>query len=653
MGKIQRQQAKSLPKDSNNYSNGMKLSSALINLCMLAVLLSGLSACTDIYADLEKATSTDMADDADMYWYSQRRTRAEEIELRRKFGIGFSYDAIYGSRCDIRSVKCQVLDLNALEGAGTLRTTRLNTMHDTCAVTHSFSEYCHAINLTGSVSGDVLIYAADYSKVASLYEHALDTVTCITDHCSIHLRELSIPDDLPEQLPDNLENYLTPSFRHAIRRIANTPKENTIVVDSFVNIFGTHVVTDVSIGAYLSLDIKTRRGLLVDYKSEETITKQKLNLLFVKKESTSTKDEKEFIRHVLDSSSIDLSVKGGDIGVFDRLILNPTPENPDATEETISRWVSSLRDDEEGAGTGNLELVDMQVRPIWEFIPDREVALRVKTRITADAPTMQELYGNLNWVNTEIDVKGTRSYYSFTKERGSWWVESYTNPYVTNIIFANRIVATVCREWVPEINATELVEVTYPVYENRVDLSAGLHVAADGGVYNVAWRYDRFKVVKLTDSAPRWNGKIYLTCGCLSLHPISGQEYDLGRPLIGYEHPGGVSIKDGSCVGEGYTQTRKFLGEFYLDHADRHANLPGWHWADEPENTDATEYYAHYLNDNNLYELCGMKLPGRNGKQNLSGRMIRNAGYRYVLDPSEAWYEVDFGDDDIVDDNDY
>lgn len=608
-----------------------------------------LSACTDVITEPRSDIIPD-ADSDEYYWHTGLRTRAQELELKRKYGLGFSYDAVYGSKCDTRYVKCQALDIGMLEQDGLLYTRRQNEMRDTCAICHSFSEYCHAVNLTGSVSGNLLLYAADYSRVASLYEHALDTVTYISNRCKVSKRYHTVRSDIAEYIADEPERYLTPSFRYALRKIAATPKENVIVVDSFINLFGTHIVTDVSIGAELALDVKVRRGVLVDYKSEEIVTREKLNLLFTKKTSTSSKEEKEFMRYLLNSSSIDLKVKGGNVSIFDNLVTNPVASNPDATEETVAGWMSTLKDDEDAAGSGNLVLVDMEVSPIWDFIPDKEVALRVKTRIIADAPGMQELYGNLNWINTEIDLNSMSEIGSYLKcankygANPGWWWFTFKDPAVVNVIAANRIVASVCREWVPELNPDEPVVVAYPVYDNRIDITSGLHVDADGTAYSVSWRYDRFKVTKLAEGNGRFAGKLYVNFGRIETQPVAGQQYEPGHPLIGYEYPGGINVETGESTYTGFVTVVKFLGDFYLDNASRYSNLPNWHWADTYANPNAIEYYKGLLEQYNPYSSVGIALPGRSGIDNLKGRMIRNSDYRYVLNRDEGWYE--FVDED-------
>lgn len=599
--------------------------------CILSALLV-LAGCVDVLVDEPKAPI--LSDEAEEFWHTRTLSKASRLELKRKYGIGFSYDAVYGGKCDINYVKCHALNIDELRNSGIMLEFPKNTFRDTCFIAHSFSEYCQAANLTGSASGDVVIYGADYSRVASIYEHGLDTIVYISNSKDIESRGLRLNTEFIEDIREEPERYLTPSFRYGIEKIRKTPVEEVMVVDSFVNIYGTHIVTSVTIGASLKLELKTRRGLFVDYKSEEIMTREKLNILFKKTESTSTKEEHEFMRQVLESSTIDLRVRGGDVSVFNSLLTDPSPTNSTATEEAVTRWINSLEDDSENGEYGNLALIDMSVMPIWEFISDEQVAKRVKTRILADAPSMQELYGNRNWVNTSIDLSKTKYVNTFFNrwDKETWYC-GFSNPYVVNVIAANRIVASVCREWIPEIDPDTLVTVVYPIYENSIDIGSGVGIDAECNVWSVSWRYNKFKVKKIGKASSPLP-MVYLNFGIVETKPVSGEKYMKGNFIIGYERPGNINVTNGQMNDRWFT-VRKFLGDFYLENAVRYNNLPNWEYCESP-----VEYpsYSSYMDDD-LFEMVGLKINGRTGAENLGNRMVRNYDYKYYLNKREAWYE--------------
>lgn len=601
---------------------------------LLSLLVVG-TACEDRELDRDTLNGGSQLSE---YWYTRQLTKAQLLELQRNYGLGFSYDAVYGGKCDMAAVRCQVLDVSAFDRNGMTIVSGGTHYLDTTYVTHSFSEYCQSTNLAGNVSGDVLIYTADYKKVASVYEHGMDTVTCFYNSRNLQVRWTRIDTtDIHETIMENPDDYLTPSFRYAIEKIRRAKDTDMMVVDSFIDIFGTHVVTDAKIGARLILDVKARRSDIHDYKSEETITNEKLNMLFAKAESSTTETEQAFLHQVLDNSTVNLKAKGGNVSVFNELITNLSYTNPDAEEETLKQWMESIVYDEKNPQSGNVELIDMAVAPIWLFITDAKTAGRVKSRIISSAPTMQEVYGNRNWVNT---------HFCFDMKHVETWVANQSlvkrdNPWICNVVAANRYVATLCREWVPEISEEHSVVVAYPIYENKIDLTSGLCVH-NNKVYSVCWRYDRFVVRE--EKVKLEGNDFYLTCGCLSVAPVGGITYQPSHLLLGYEWPGSVNVADGSIYPLNGSQKkdskfltiRKFLGNFYLEDKEEYSNLPNWTYVKIPF---LNAYYKDKLGNDKPFELSGIHISGNRNIENLTKRMMRNDNYTYYINTNEAWYE--------------
>lgn len=50
------------------------------------------------------------------------------------------------------------------------------------------------------------------------------------------------------------------------------------------------------------------------------------------------------------------------------------------------------------------ELIDMEVTPIYEFMPDEDLARRVKVRMEASVQDMRDLYGELNFASAKLYV---------------------------------------------------------------------------------------------------------------------------------------------------------------------------------------------------------------------------------------------------------
>ena len=261
-------------------------------------------------------------------------------------------------------------------------------------------------------------------------------------------------------------------------------------------------------------------------------------------------------------------------------------------------------------------------------IPDAELAALVRTRIEATAPTMQELYGNRNFLNVEIPVG-----FGAVSTTFGGRLMTVADPWVVDVIAANRHVATVCKEWVPEIDPQGSVRVVYPIYENRIQTDAGLCVH-NGVAYRVKWLYNRFSVEPADTVA---TDKVYLTFGYLDPAPTGGVSYQSGLLRLGYEWPGSIAT-DGSLANRGEVRTtRKFLGHFYLDSEKNYANLPNWTYQTvAPDNRHYEEEYAAQFAAGLPYTLSGVGLAGRSGAANLANRMVRDDDYVYYINTTEV-----------------
>lgn len=563
------------------------------------------------------------------YWHTRTRTPGEQQTMLRNHGVGFSFDAINGEKCDAGSVRCQVVDLATLEADGAYDCDYVGHSEMTTSCSRSFAEYCHNVNTGTSVSGGVLIYKGSYMKTASIFEHAFDNSICFTAEMSERAVEKFIDTNIMDNLlKEEPERYLSDNFLYAIDKLRRAGTDNVAVVDSFIEIFGTHVITDASVGGKLKLDVVTGQKTVSTLVQEQQIKEQSLNLFFKKKVETMTESELKAATMLLSNAELHLDATGGDLSPFSTLIANPSTDNPAATPETLENWLASINFDETHPWDSRCEMLDMEVTPIWEFIPDPTVAALVESRIKATAPTMQELYGNRNFVNVEIPAQPGTVTTGFNGRP-----MTVTDPWVVDVIAANRHVATVCKEWVPEIDPNSSVRVVYPIYDNRLQMDAGLCIH-NGVPYRVKWLYDRFEVEK-TDTVVDGN-TVYLTFGYLDYAKTDGADYLPGSLRIGYEWPGSIAT-DGSVANkEEICTTRKFLGNFYTDNDKRHDNLPNWTYTTaDMSNKHYTETYAELFATDEPYRLSGVKLDGRSGSANITGRMVRNQDYVYYINTTE------------------
>ncbi len=597
----------------------------LLTACLCAVLVS----CSDELplADMPQTLPAG----ADSYWKTGTRSPEMEETMLRSHGVGFSFNAVNGTKCDISDVRCQVLDMERLKDDGIYSEEWISKTKTRFFTSRNEAEYLQNMNVTGELSGDMLLYRASYKKAKSFLEKGTEETVRMTSIFEVQELAKRIDTDvLDDYEPDALKSMLSPNFLYALQRIESTDVNNVAVVDSFINIFGTHVVTEAMVGGQLSMDVMTRKKLFKTFASEKTVSEQALNLVFKVIETTITETDERYVRGVLNDSELSMTVKGGDVTLLGSIVANPDPGNVANNTAMLGEWENSVSYNAADPWSSHCEMLDMEVAPIWEFVPNPVTAMRIKTRIQADAPSMQQLYGNRNFVSVRIDTDPQ----AVTTTLGGKPV-TVSDPWVVDIIAANRKVATVCKEWVPEIAPDNSVRVVYPIYDNKFQGASGVCLYG-GNAYSVRWLYDRFVVEKI--DGPTDGRTLYLNFGYLSTQPADGIRYADGKATLGYEWPGSLTT-DGTLSGQPYYETRKFLDRFYINTASSYGNLPNWSYrTDDGLSRYMTDTYGAVLNGNAPYRLSGIALDGRGGRANLSERMVRNDDYTYYINSTEIKY---------------
>lgn len=592
------------------------------SVAMLAVGIVALAACSQDY-DTTGDTPTDACyNEATLYWNTRTRSTEMQQTMLRNHAIGFSYDAVGGEKCDVNSVRCQVINIDSLDddmlyfdqtGGSIIKNSK----------SMSVAEYLHNAYVQTKSSADLVLYNKTNSKTASLIESGHDTTLCITSEMSKYSGTRIIKAAfLQEAIMENPKRYLTPNFIYAIDKIKRSNLDEQ-VADSFINIFGTHVVTYVRMGARLKVDFVGSRRSMKTFAQEEIVKEKSLDYLLGKiSEMESTNDQK-LVKTFLDNAKITVSAYGGDLSLISSMIANP--KGSTVNSEVVDKWLGSVKMDANTPWNENCELEDMDVTPIWEFIPDEKVAAVVESRIHNSAELMQRIYGDLNFVNVAISID-PYEYSSIREPKGD---TSWGEPYVVDLIAANRHVATICMEWVPEIDPDWLVKVVYPIYEGKLQEQSAF-CCYNGKAYRLRWDYNRFQVTEEPDTC---GGIVYLTNGYIEQHPIKDANYLTPTLVIGYEWPGSIGI-NGNLTDTHWYETRRFLGNFYLDTDEKFDNLPNWTYTDTQLHNSN---YDKWLNErgDRPYFYSGITLSGRHGQENTINRMVRNKDYTYFFNRTE------------------
>lgn len=567
----------------------------LILILSAAILLAG---CTDESLTGEGPELSPVAD-MSKFWYSHSRSAAENRVMLRHHALGFSYQAITGKKCNVSDVMCQIFNLDYLNDNGLCFTDNETEQSGESHVERGVADFIHGTKWVAELSADLILYQKDKVKAYSLLETINDST--IVMHNSVKFKQgasgvninLLYDQDTPGVLNElyDYNELFSENFRYAVSKL-NADRENVAVIDSFLNIFGTHVVTRVEVGGKCDISVKTSKRHVHTYLDEQEYSREAVNLFFKKKETIESLTNQTNYINLFRTAEIDLSISGGDVSGFDLLISNPSYDNALASYDNFEEWGRSVAE----AGTGwdeGLELINMDVVPIYVFMPDEDLARRVKVRMEASADDMRDLFGELNFTSAEISLTPD-IWNSFNTD---FYPTCITNP--DDIRLSNkygfchtiqdtsgkpsRIVAATYYEKIPELG---YVHVTYPVYENRIQMTEGI-ASAKGCIYNVKWLYDRTVVEQLNGSL-NGLGKLYLYKGRLFTEcPVAGEQWRPTKTMPDYEWAGSLD-SDGNLTGgkEHYYQVTKENDSFYLLIPNTSSepnpqygvipNLPGW-----------------------------------------------------------------------------
>lgn len=549
-------------------------------------------------------------------------TRASTDEAHRSFyrhfGVGYSYDAVGGEYCNPNYIRCQLLNRAVLDEVDEIEGIRYpmlfleyyHQMERSHSLFTSLTDYVQNSNFDASLSAELIIINGALTANIYAFEEGLVEQYILRDEISRPCMRYTLQTRNVAKLIDKYPNLLTSSFRKALDKLSKTASDDWQAVDEFLEVYGSHIVCDVKLGAKLVLDLQVDTHKYLTEVEQGVKAEADLACIF---EIHFKQEQKDRNYELARNCKCRLDVIGGDISILDGIIGMTTfaEENIHVEEGDLNRWMASIYFDDDDLEHTNVELIDMQLVPIWDLVPDKTLKDRIKTRVYSNAAIMQRLLGNRNFVNVKIPYSTTKYVCRVGDKK-----YTFTDPGVSDVVVGGRYVATICSETVPPIDKNKKVRVVYPIYEGHVKLSSGLCVY-NNNVYKVNWMPDSLEVVN-AGLASDFDGNIYMTSGVLTAQRLEAVEYNEGHLVAGLERPGGIGI-DGSLQGTPVSVVKHF-NHFYLNKKDRYDNLPNWSYVTE-EPSEA-KLYPQYFDGSTWKD-----------------RMRRNDDYVYILNNTELGYE--------------
>lgn len=570
-------------------------------LAAVAVLLH-MTACSnglEEIADMREDTSGDAVWRSPEVW-----TRAESQRyFLRDHAVGYSYNAVTGESYSLDDVRCQVINRAELDRLADVSKYYLYSVNVEQTATmegnvyHSFTQYVQNSNLKADGEAGIILIAGGGAKYeCSIFEDGTEDCYIVDAHSKISSGSYSIQPDAIMELAKTQPTVLTASFRDAVRQVAEaSEKSHLACVDSFIQTYGTHVVTYAEVGGSLDMlvQLDAKRYNTVQ-NVENALTADVLMGLFKTSMSGGTSsDEYKY----LEDAKCHVKVLGGDVALLDELTNMDNYRVGKVDASTLSRWQSSVVFDPEDYQKSTASVIRMDFTPIYQFVGDPTAKRRIRSVIRGSTQDLVDLLGNRNFINVSFPYDPQEISYTL----GNRTEASCSSPDVTDWIYAGRHVATVCVERIEGIDPLQDVRVVYPIYEGRIQLYNGLCMH-DGHAYNVAWKGDSCVVTGKGEAAST-DGMVYVTAGVPSFMAYDNITYSPAHPVPGMETDTPFRVDGSYNTASTAYFVKKEKGSFFLPATWGKApitSIPNWAYDKESGMMKRSDDYVYMYNPNEL-----------------------------------------------------
>ena len=197
--------------------------------------------------------------------FSWTRGAVEEtrIAFLRNLGVGYGYNAVSGRYCNYADIRCQILNRRQLEKAAqasgmTLwHTDYTSRSYSTSQVAYNEHDYVATFNLGRESSFNYIIYKEEQTYRQNILEDGLRQSFYFStdDYEQVATQWLDVGNTI-DAMSAGLDPYqiLTRSFADAVEHLGESTEP--AAVDSFLQVYGTHVVVRTAIGGRLHIDLK-------------------------------------------------------------------------------------------------------------------------------------------------------------------------------------------------------------------------------------------------------------------------------------------------------------------------------------------------------------------------------------------------------------
>ena len=213
--------------------------------------------------------------------------------------------SVRGSYCDWRDIRCQVLNRYYVEGMPetVMNTITTNISQVTSKFEYSIRDYVANVTITTSEEVDLGLYNGEKRRRQAFVEDGIEETFYFTLTEKQYLAQSYVDYAsllaLYKSWPSEYEHIFTKSFRGAIEHLKETDEDNFAAVDSFLNVYGTHVIVSATMGGRLNIDLMNSLWRYRDQVRTSEWTTEEFLAMVEEKQSHSGSEEYQWIDETL------------------------------------------------------------------------------------------------------------------------------------------------------------------------------------------------------------------------------------------------------------------------------------------------------------------------------------------------------------------
>lgn len=269
--------------------------------------------------------------------------------------------------------------------------------------------------------------------------------------------------ELPHGLP------FTTEFKQAYDLIVNSSgEEQTKAIRQMLDKYGTHLVTEASVGCMMDMTLTFEKSESYDLESE---AEQKSRSIFGRSSGKSSSSKTEHMTCNINNSNC-IQIFGGsaqtrnDLENQVKTLTNASQLSPTQVEAWMSSVsVGMLKDQRE-----NLEVIDFHFIPIWELFTDPKISGSIQQEVIdmANRSDCSFTAAELSIDNYEIDLTNLELTRFGTGSNASLVRLARVNDK------DNTPILEICQEYVPKICSDRRINVFYPIFAGQTRIGQGL-----------------------------------------------------------------------------------------------------------------------------------------------------------------------------------